>query len=192
MTIPYIALCGWPKSGKSEVAQILEEEFGAITVDDGRALRDAGIVLYGLTEWHVSTQEGKASFVEVCGQKVQVRQLLGDLGQMLEDRYGEQVVPEMALRQVKKMRELRSDTDLFVFPSVRKTQGLAYKRAGGVVVEVVRSGVQPSPYAFDRYDAGLVDYSIVNPAPLVVPPEQVEHWRRELRRIVTTFIPRVL
>lgn len=191
MTTALIALCGWPGAGKTEIANFLFDDFGVHTMDDGRPLRDAAITLYGLTEWHVSTQEGKASFVEVCGQQVQVRQLLGDLGQMLEDRYGEQIVPEMAMRQVENLRQ-RHPSARFCFPSVRKTQGLTYRRAGGLVIEVVRAGVHPSPYAFDRYDSSLVDARIVNPAPLNFPPEQANHWRAELREAAARVLDVVL
>ena len=159
---PYIALCGWPKVGKSTVAELLRDIFGTIVVDDGRPLRDAGKTLFGLTEHQVTTQEGKASFVNVCGRDYEVRELLGKLGADLEARYGEQFTAEAALHYVNRIRREYQGSRTFVFPSVRRSQGLTYKKAGGLVIEITRKGTTPSPHAFDDYDHSLVDMIIRN------------------------------
>lgn len=65
-----IALCGYPQCGKSKLQEILARRWGAVAQDDARILRDAAKVLYGLDEDQVSTQEGKASEVEVVRSKV--------------------------------------------------------------------------------------------------------------------------
>ena len=55
--------------------------------------------LYGLSWEDVATQEGKRREIEVCGQRYTVRQILGDLGCLLEDKYGSQINPELAVRK---------------------------------------------------------------------------------------------
>lgn len=153
----YVALCGAPGAGKSTVAERLAYHFGGVIVDDGLPLRQAAMKLYGLSWEDVSTQEGKAREVMVCGEIFTVRQLLGDLGNMLEAFYGDQFMPERALALTK----LRPDAPFYIFPSCRKNQGLTYRREGGFVVEVARPGHQPVN-DFDHYDRSLVNMCIFN------------------------------
>lgn len=155
-----IGLCGAPKAGKTEVATMLESHYGANVVDDGLPLRQAAMKLYGLSHSDVFTQEGKARKIEVCGREFTVRQLLGDLGNLLEGFYGDQFMPERALARIAALRAA-DPTQRFVFPSVRKNQGLSYRQNGGIVVEVKRPGFEPVN-DFDHYDKSLVDYTIVN------------------------------
>lgn len=159
----FIALCGYPKSGKSEVAKILSAAYGAREIDDGRVLRDCAKRMFGLTEWHVTTQAGKESFVTVCGKQVQVRKILGDLGKWMDSYFGDQVLPEIAVNDAETiLNGTANPPPYFVFPSCRKTQGLTYKRRGGVVVQVSRPGVGPSGNDFDLFDESLVDFVIHN------------------------------
>lgn len=172
---PLVALCGYPKTGKSTVQEALFKRFGILPVDDGRALRDACKALYGLTEWHVSSQEGKASYVRVGGEKhrdangqpvlVQVRQLLGDLGVDVEARHGAEYIPENAIGQARAFY-LATGTPMpaFSFGSVRRNQGNVYRRHGGIVIGVRREGYT-AQYDFDIYDESLVDLWIDNDAP---------------------------
>jgi hypothetical protein len=175
----YVALCGAPGAGKTTVADLLVERYDGFLVDDGKPLREAAMALYGLSWWHVSTQEGKATTRTVCGKTFTVRQLLGDLGNLLEGFYGQQFMPERALAQV-------DDTvPLYVFPSCRKTQGLTYLKHGGIVVEITRPGHVPVN-DFDRYDQSLVTYRIVNDGDLAALQERVTQL---FDRILTEGVP---
>lgn len=185
--LTYIALCGHPGAGKTEVAGILQKVYGFTIVDDSRCLRDAAIALYGLTEEQVNTQTGKTSYVEVCGRRFQVRQLLGDLGKDQEDRFGEQFTPETAVSSAQQLAKTTS-AKRFVFPSVRKTQGITYKRHNGIIIEIDRPGTKPSQYVFDRFDSSLVDLVISNPAPVSMPPAEVGYWLRALHNEVVRVI----
>jgi tRNA uridine 5-carbamoylmethylation protein Kti12 len=159
-----IALCGAPKAGKTTLAEFLERRYNAHLVDDGEVLRRAAMALYGLSWDDVTTQEGKAKRIELCGRTFDHRQLLGQLGNLLESHYGEQIIPELTLRALQ--RRFHADTELwdhpfFVFPSVRKTQGLTYRERRGVVIEVRRPGHVPVN-DFDHYDTSLVNYTLDN------------------------------
>lgn len=157
-----VALCGYPKAGKTTLAEFLVERYGAALIDDGAVLRDAARALYGLSQSDVYSQEGKAKTTEVCGKTFTHRQLCGDLGNLLEGFYGEQFVPEQTLRRLRSGRHVTTATGtFFVFPSVRKTQGITYHDHGGVVVGVRRPGTAAES-DFDRYDASLVDLWLDN------------------------------
>src|SRR6185369_3267651 len=125
-----VALCGNPEAGKSTAQTILFEEFGLTPIDDGRACRDTGKAMFGLTEAQVTTQEGKAEYVTVCGQQFQVRDLLGTVGELMERRYGEQIFPEAAIRRALadwRVRQVMAGARGYTFGSVRKTQGKTYR-----------------------------------------------------------------
>jgi hypothetical protein len=55
----YVALCGNPKSGKTEVQRILLENYTVQPVDDGFILRDIAMRHMGAKPADVETQEGK-------------------------------------------------------------------------------------------------------------------------------------
>lgn len=154
----FVALCGAPGAGKDTVADMLRARYGAQQVIDGYCLRTAAMALYDLTEEQVWTQTGKASRVTVCGQEFTVRQLLGDLGKMLEKKHGAQFIPEQAVNGLltKPLTE-----PFYVFSSVRMNQGLTYIKNNGIVVEITRPGCEPQ-HDFDYYDKSLVSYTIVN------------------------------
>jgi hypothetical protein len=179
-----VGLCGYPKVGKSTVQQTLKEQFGLLPVDDGRPLRDIAKLLFGLTEEQVTTQEGKASYVTIGDKTWQVRDILGTLGDILEQTFGQQVIPQCCIRKALEDWEQSSkDGDSFhtgySFGSVRKIQGKSYLEAGGEVVEVTRDGAGPSGYAFDEYDKSYVTKTIHNPVPLgEVDPEGLDKLRR--------------
>jgi hypothetical protein len=168
---PFIALCGNPKAGKSEVQKILERNFGYSPIDDGHIIRRFAIDWLNLPENLVYTQEGKASYVEIAGKKWQVRDILGTYGRKLEEMFGEHAMPMFALNMTK-------PGGLYSFGSVRKTQGGYYKQRGGVVLEIRNPSALPSPYAFDRYDESLIDGWIVNDGTLRDLEERVVDWVR--------------
>ena len=157
--LKYIAICGHPGSGKTEVQNILEDEFGVMPIDDGHALRAFAVNnLPDVTWTDVITQEGKMREITVCGVKMTVRKFLGDLGQALEDRFGEAIMPEMALNAADNILD-----QVFSFGSVRKNQAETYLATGqAVVIEVIRPGVGPSGNVFDLYNEQLVIMQIHN------------------------------
>jgi hypothetical protein len=152
-----IALCGYPEVGKTTVQGILERRYGAVSIDDGRPLREAAKVLYGLSDWHVGTQEGKTALVPVGETQISVRKLLGDLGAYLEMSDPDHL-PKRAILDAMKAHPDR----VLSFGSVRRSQGQVYQATGAaVVVEIRREGCRPSAF-FDEYDRSLVDIVIDN------------------------------
>lgn len=153
----FIALCGYPDSGKSTAQRMISEICGAIAIDDAAPLREAVKILYGLTDWHVATQEGKASTVDIGGVQTTVRKLLGDLGDYLEDRDINHL-PHLAIRRAR----AEHPHGVVSFGSVRKGQAHAYRATGsGLVIAIERDGCRPSA-PFDEYDHDAVDVFIDN------------------------------
>lgn len=158
---PFIGLCGHPKSGKTTAAEILQKTFGCQILDSGMPLREIAVRHLGLDWDQVMTQEGKASTVNILGKDWQVRKILGDLGQKLEDMFGEEIMPFMAHQSI--MDELCNGGDnTYIDPSCRKTQGHYWKRQGGLVIGINNPDAGPSIYAFDKFDESAVDYWILN------------------------------
>lgn len=158
---PFIGLVGNPTCGKTTAAEILIEilDGKAKIVETGQPLREIAMKYLGLSRDQVYTQEGKASHVDINGVNWQVRKILGDLGQKLEDLFGEEIMPYMAHRS----QCVESGT-LYIDPSCRKVQPWYWKRHGGIIIEIVNPLAKPSPYAFDAYDHTAVDYRIDNDA----------------------------
>lgn len=153
-----IALCGKPKSGKTTVAKILAE-YGYVIVDDGLPLRRAIHPLFepwGVDEADPFSQEGKARILNICGQQVTVRELLGNLGNDLEARFGDEFLAKHAI-----LSATRYASAPCVFPSVRKSQGRSYMESGILVVEVDRD-VPDSPHDFDQWAPQYVDIVLDN------------------------------
>ena len=169
----HIGLCGNPKSGKSTIADMLAKQYGGFVIDDGMILRQAVPILFGIPEYEPFTQEGKAKVYDVCGRQESVRQMLGELGNWLEDRYGPEFMPVRAMEIAEKHFPY---APLYIYPSVRKTQGSAYKRAGGLIIEVENPKVGPSGNAFDVWDKSYVD--------LVIRNDPSESSLEDLERIV--------
>lgn len=155
LKLPHIiAICGYPKTGKSKVQEILAE-VGVQIVDDGGPLRDFAQRHLGLSWRDVHTQEGKADTNMIAGQWWENRKILGDLGKKLEELFGPNIMPFMATRKL-------CDVASYSFGSVRRKQGKFYQSLGGVVLGVNRAGVGPSGNDFDEFDHSIVDYWIDN------------------------------
>ncbi|MCP1540083.1 AAA family ATPase [Methylorubrum extorquens] len=152
----YIALCGNPGSGKSTVQEILRANYGVEPVDDGFALRKIAVEQFGLTWDQVMTQEGKRETVTVAGKAWIVRDLLGQLGNRIEDLLGPHGIPFLSERQV------ADKPGCFSFGSVRRDQGRFYQDRGGVVIGVRSPKAGPSEFEFDRFDEACVDLWIDN------------------------------
>lgn len=181
--IQHIPLCGAPGSGKSETAKILARDWGFVSIDDSWILREAAKVLYGLTDWHVSTQEGKASAIEVGGQWIEVRTLLGELGLHLEERDPHHI-PKRALEEAVAANPGRR----LCFGSVRRDQARVFKTTGkALVVEVVRPGFAPIN-SFDTYDRSLVDVTITNHYDPNDPQGSSERLAAEIQRHIGPFL----
>ncbi|SCW95567.1 hypothetical protein [Ancylobacter rudongensis] len=149
-----VALCGNPTSGKTEAARILAE-FGYELVDDGRPLRQIAIEYLGLTRDQVYTQEGKLEFVELNGRRIQVREILGELGNAFEEKFGGDIIPLMSSR-------LLDPAKRYVFGSVRRKQGLFWRKQGARVLEIVNPLAGPSAFEFDSFDRSAVHSVIIN------------------------------
>jgi hypothetical protein len=160
MTIKFVGICGAPTSGKTTLADFLVKRYGAVLIDDGRCLREGGMAIHGMTQEDCYTQEGKARTRAVCGKTFTNRQLLGDLGNLLEGFYGEQFMPERGIAEARARADF-GRVPFFVFASVRKTQGLTYRNEGGLMIEVVRPDTQ-IVNNFDRYDPSYVTHTLIN------------------------------
>jgi len=155
--IRFIALCGYPKSGKTEVQKIISRRYGFVAHDDSKPLREAAKLLFGLTDWHVYTQDGKASLIDTPAGQVTVRKAMGDLGCYLEDS-DEFHFPRLALKACNAQKQ----ESRFVFASVRRNQPIFFKTAGhSIVIEVTRQGCR-SDDIFDEYVRDPIDFSIDN------------------------------
>ena len=155
--ISYIPLCGAPGAGKTETSLILARDWGVVAIDDSWILREATKVLYGLTDWHVSTQEGKSSQILVGETWKDIRTVMGELGLYLEkdDPYH---IPRRALQEGVRANPGRR----LCFGSVRLDQAKVFRETGkALVVEIVRPGFAPVN-KFDHYDKSLVDVTITN------------------------------
>lgn len=181
--VRFIALCGYPKAGKSEVQKIITQRYGLASVDDSRPLRDAAMHLYGLSEWHVSTQEGKSTLIRIGDEEVPVRKLMGDLGDYLETRDPFHF-PRLAVATCR----ARRDSHAFVFASVRKNQPLFFRDTGeALIIEVTRQGCAPLA-PFDEYERSCIDFTIPNE----VNPDAPVASRHALERAVAEMLDPIL
>lgn len=164
MTKPvYIALCGLPGAGKDTVAGLITSMTKAVIIDDGLPLRLAAPTLFGFNPAYPFSQEGKAKKILMPDGVTYrtVRDCMGTLSRLVEDEFGEFIMPARAMDLAEQVAR-NEEADVFVFPSVRRTQGWFYKRRGGHVVEVLRD-VPASKYAFDNdYERGCIDFQIDN------------------------------
>ena len=179
----FIALCGYPKAGKSEVQKIISELYGFESVDDSEALREAGKVLYNLTDWHVSTQAGKASLIDIAGKKITVRKALGELGKFFEaqDPFH---FPRLAIAKAVE----RAPKGQFVFASVRRDQPIFFRQTGdALIIEVTRKGTEARD-DFDEYDRSCLDFSIEN----ILDEEDLEGSKARLRARVAEMLDPIL
>ena len=161
-----VAICGRPGSGKSSVQSTLERNFGIVPIDDGAVLRNHCIELFGMSVDDVTTQDGKNRVTRIQGVDWQNRKVIGEYGAILEDKFGDLTVPNWAIRHGLEKFDTRTAANANVrgisFGSVRRSQGRAYLQAGGVVIEIMRPGVEPTGNIWDEYDTSLVTYTYVN------------------------------
>lgn len=158
-----IGICGFPTHGKSTAQRFLEI-LGVEARDDGDILRTKVAEQFNLTWGDVSTQEGKLKVITgLDGQPTTIRKLLGEYGNVLEARYGENYIAEEAIRKLISERSAASSVQPASFGSIRKSQPSAYKAAGGFIIEVLDPRKPVSPlHNFDEFDRDDVDVIIFN------------------------------
>lgn len=158
-----VALNGAPGSGKSAVQETLSRHFGLKAVDDGALIRQHCMELFGLTKDDVSTQSGKKRHTEIQGVLWENRKILGEYGAALEATFGDLATPNAALGKCfADWPEDASKWNGYSFGSVRRGQGEAYNKRGGIVIEIDRPGVEQSGNIWDRYDQRWVNYTFIN------------------------------
>lgn len=155
-----IVLCGHPGAGKTTAQEILKNAIGYEPIDDGYPVRAFAVEHLGLS-WHdVATQEGKKGWVEFDGRRMQVRDLLGTLGNKFEDLLGPNAMPMMAM--IRHGQTIENNGALVSFGSVRRRQAAFYRDRGALVLGIRNPHAAPSPYEFDRFDESLVDLWVEN------------------------------
>jgi len=157
-----IAICGRPGSGKSALQEILHRNYGIVPRDDGDVIRKHCMRIGGLSEDDVFTQSGKKRFTEVNGMNWQNRKMLGEYGRMIEQMFGENIVADLAVREAHQDWERDKSIIGYSFGSVRRNQGVLYRKLGGIVIQVEKPGVPESGNDFDLYNTSCINYSILN------------------------------
>lgn len=160
MSLPrIIALCGNPMSGKTTAAELLQEIYGYWPADDGKPLRQIAIDYFGLTADQVYTQEGKLERVALNDRVWQVREVLGELGNAFEDKFGGDIIPLMSFNTI---LEGLKNNQRYAFASVRREQGLFWRNHGALVLEIVNPQAGPSKFEFDTYNPAHCHFRIQN------------------------------
>lgn len=144
-----IGLCGRPHSGKGEVRCILESQFGFYPINTKLPLIQATSALTGIDESALHSQKAKATMF----RGYQYRQIMGKVGDAIENMFGESFLIERALDPYK-----YSDGN-FVVDALRKSQTKTFP---GYVVEIVSNRGIETHNNFDLYDRDRIDYIIEN------------------------------
>lgn len=153
-----IALCGKPTSGKTTVAELLRDTLAYNIADDGLPLRHIAMQHLGLTHHQCFTQEGKLEAVALNGRQWTAREVLGEIGNAFEEKFGGDIIPMMTHRSLTK-------TGRYVMSSCRRDQCGYWRNQGALVLEILNDDVPESPYEFDRYDPGYAHAQIANHGP---------------------------
>ena len=178
---PIIALCGWPKSGKSTVQKILADLYDVVPLDDGLPLREIAVQYLGLTHDQVTTQAGKAETVEINGTPWIVRDVLGaGIGNALEATFGPDIVPWMTVNRYGLDNPAGPNRHQSVsFASVRRQQGWFWRKRGALVIEVRRPGTEMGA-EFNAYDAAAAHYTLNN-------DQGVNHLERSVEALMRWY-----
>lgn len=172
---PIIAICGYPQSGKSTVQKILADLYGIVPLDDGLPLREIAMRYLGLTEHQVTTQEGKAETVDINGTPWLVRDVLGQIGNAMEEKFGGDIVPLMTVNRYGLDRTDSVERPTSVsFASVRRRQGWFWRNRGALVIEVRRPGAEMGA-EFNTYDPAAAHCAVINDGSLDELSERVQY-----------------
>lgn len=150
-----VALVGNPSAGKTTAAEILRDVLAYEITDDGLPLRKIAMEHLGLTEKQVFTQEGKLEKVTLNGREWTVREILGEIGNAFEEKFGGDIIPIMSQNNQKQYRT-------YVMGSCRREQPTYWKSQGAVVIEIVNPDASPSQYEFDSFNPSCTDIVIIN------------------------------
>jgi hypothetical protein len=151
----FIAICGHPTSGKSTLQKLMFKGYGIQPVDDGGPLRKMAMAYLGLSYDDCYTQEGKLQSTTILDRVWENREILGEIGNAFEEKFGGDVIPLMVINSLEPGGK-------YCFGSVRRKQGHYYKKHGGVVIGLRNPLAGPSKFEFDSFDETAVDYWIEN------------------------------
>lgn len=148
-----IGLTGFPTAGKSAVAEILINHYNYDLLDTKEVLRNIVSEIVKCDSSFLKTQEGKEA--KFKGQEH--RLLMGEVGLLLEDMFGEDFLLQRAMEGVDTSRNL-------VVDGLRRNQALSFN---GFVLEVVSTRVGKNVFSFDTYNKSKINYTINNSGSLM-------------------------
>lgn len=177
-----IAFHGKAGSGKSTAATILNRVFGHVDTSFAEPLKRATMIKFGLSEWHVFTDEGKRTYLPEYGATV--REILQKEGtDYVKPFWGEdfwvrrwsQALQSLAERKVPNV----TVSDLR-FPD----EAEAVVFYGGYVIHIIRPedagelvGAEAAHRSEQTLSDGLIDFVILNNG-------TIEELEAKLRRVV--------
>lgn len=161
-----VAFCGKPGSGKSTAGELLVENLGYEQIDDGRPMREIAIKYLGLQHYQAYTQEGKLEEIEINNRLWTCREVLGEIGNAFEEKFGGDIIPLMSYCGMEPGKR-------YVITSCRREQGAFWASKGGMVIEIERRDCGPG-YEFDSYNEKLCHTSISNNPSIITTPEQIK------------------
>lgn len=161
-----VALVGIPTSGKTEAQNQLSRRNNIRPIDDFATVRRFCGDFFGFTEEEMVSQKGKAEIVTVNGVTAPRRWFLGEMGSIIEQKFGPLAVPNDAIRktlQLDEQTDPRFRPSGYSFGSVRRLQPRAYAAIpGSLIIEIVRPGVEPTGNVWDEYERDDITHTVLN------------------------------
>lgn len=163
-----IGLCGYPGAGKSEITNILTEEYGFMLLDVKRPLRKAASIFTGVPQEEFVKPENKDKlFNGVPG-----RTIMGELGNATERLWGDDFLLQLALSELKE-EDLKRGV---VVDSLRKEQP-RYFPSNGIILQVISERARNTGNDFDQFYQGNTDKIIVNDG-------SIDDLRESIKRVL--------
>lgn len=144
-----IGLCGKPHSGKSEVRKILEENWNFEVINTKIPLAQVSSIITGIDETKFLTTHVK----ERTFRSHKLRDIMGTIGNTIEDLFGENYLLERALNNIK------INKYNYVIDALRKNQ---YTGFNGWIVEVCSEKGKEIIYDYDKFNPHSIDYVVKN------------------------------